>query len=493
MSQPSEPPNRSGLLRRAVGGARDAVDSTLDATVGRVGQSVGEAARGVTTTTAQQVIEDLEPYLVEVAVPRIVEGITPYLAQTVVPEVLTGVHQHLVEVTVPDVIDGVSAHLVEVTVPEVVAGVTPRLVDELLPRLLADLQPYLTEELVPEVVAGLTPLLEQQIAPQLIEALMPAIETDIAPRVVEGLMPMIQEQVAPQLVDSLLPRIEQEVAPRLVDSLLPKIRREVVPTILEDIVDDPRVRDLIREQSQGLLFDAVEALRENLADADDLAESLVRRIFGKRPRPADELALELVLADSAPSARLGRTWDSLAAQRRSWAASPMPPAPPGREHAHAGAVTRGLALIIDVTLVGWLVSQGLSALLSMLNSLVPNLPHWVLSLLTVVAATFVPVYLGLCWWLVGRTIGSFVLGTRVCTPDGRRPRFLRAMVRAWMGMLGLVVWLATAVLSVGDAKRRTLLDRVTVTEVRYVVPDDQQRRYLREALAARAQADTARP
>ena len=332
-------------VRRSVRGARDAVDGGLDATMSRVGETVSGAAREVTAGTAQQVIEELEPYLIEVTVPRIVEGITPYLVEHVVPEILAGLQDHLVGTTVPDVVDGVTDHLVAVTVPEVLAGVTPRLVEELLPALLAELTPYLTDELVPQIVVGLTPMLEQQIAPQLVEALMP--------------------------------QLEAEVAPRLVDGLLPKIRRDVVPTILDDIVDDPRIRDLIREQSQGLFLDALESLRENLADADDIAENVVRRLLGQKPRPVDELALDLVMADAGPAETTRRTWEALTERRRAWADQPTPLAPPGREHAHAGAVTRLLALALDVSLLGWLVGQGLAALLGLLDSVFPNLPSWV--------------------------------------------------------------------------------------------------------------------
>ena len=443
-------------VRRSVRGARDAVDSGLDATMSRVGETVSGAAREVTAGTAQQVIQELEPYLIEVTVPRIVEGITPYLVEHVVPEILAGLQDHLVGTTVPDVVDGVTDHLVAVTVPEVLAGVTPRLVEELLPALLAELTPYLTDELVPQIVVGLTPMLEQQIAPQLVEALMP--------------------------------QLEAEVAPRLVDGLLPKIRRDVVPTILDDIVDDPRIRDLIREQSQGLFLDALESLRENLADADDIAENVVRRLLGRKPRPVDELALDLVMADAGPAETTRRTWEALTERRRAWADQPTPPAPPGREHAHAGAVTRLLALALDVSLLGWLVGQGLAALLGLLDSVFPDLPSWVARALTLASTGIVPIYLALCWWLTGRTLGSFLMGIRVCTPDGHRLRFLRAMVRAWVGILGLFVWLATGVLSAFDPKRRSLLDRLLNTEVRYVVPDDQQRRYVRAAVERRESA-----
>jgi len=452
-------------LRRSV---RRAVGDAFDATVGRVTSTVGEAALDVTGATAQQVIEELEPYLVEEAVPRIVAGITPFLAQTVVPEVLEGVHEHLVEVTVPDVVDGVTEHLVEVTVPDIVAGITPRLVSELIPRILGELRPYLTDELVPGIV----------------EAMLPQITASVAPDVVDALLPKIRDEVAPDLVDSLLPKIEQQVAPRLVDALLPKIRAEVVPVILDDIVDDPRIRDLIREQSQGLFLDALESLRENLADADNLVERIGRRILRQPPRPEPESVLAIVL-DATRGGRAAptrRPLDEFVDRRLEWRHSPAPPAPPGREFAYAGAVTRLLGLAVDVSLVGWLLTQGVSALVNLIGAVLNPAPPWLTAVLAGIASSLVPLYLAICWRFGGRSVGSWLLGTRVCTADGRNVGLVRGLVRAWTGLLGFVIFAVTAVISLVDPRRRTLLDRLLNTEVRYVVPDDQQHRYIREAM-----------
>jgi uncharacterized RDD family membrane protein YckC len=507
---------RDAGLRSSV---RRAVDGAFDATVGRVGHTVTEAAMDVTGATAQQVIEDLEPYLIQEAIPRIVEGLTPYLTDTVVPEVLEGITGHLVADTVPEIVDGVTAHLVAVTVPEVVAGVTPRLVADLLPALLEDLRPYLEAELVPRIVEGLVPHIQEQVAPELIDGLMPKIRDQVAPDLIEALMPRIEEQIAPQLIDALMPKIRDqvapdlidalmprirdevapqlvdalmptitdEIAPQLVDSLMPKIRAEVVPLILDDIVDDPRVRDLIREQSQGLFLDALESLRENLADADDLVERIGRRLLRQSPRPQPESAVSLMLdaagdADTTP-ARLTR--ENLGEQRSAWRAMPVPPAPPGREFAHAGALTRLVAFGVDVTVVGWLVSQGLSALINLLDSLFTPVPEWLVLILGGIAASFVPIYLGISWWLTGRSLGSWVVGTRVCTPDGRNPGFVRALVRSWAAVLGVVIWVLAGIFSLFDRKRRSWLDLLLHTEVRYVVPLDQQRRYIREEIQRR--------
>jgi uncharacterized RDD family membrane protein YckC len=234
-------------------------------------------------------------------------------------------------------------------------------------------------------------------------------------------------------------------------------------------------------------------VRENLADTDDIAERIGRRILRRPPRPQPEMALTLVLdaTTRGHAARVRRTMDELSQQRAAWDASPMPPAPPGREYAYAGAVTRLVALAVDVSLVGWLLSQGLSALVGLLDTLLSPIPQWLTVILTGLAASLVPVYLGLAWWITGRTLGSWLVGTRVCTPDGRNPSFVRALVRSWVGMLGIIIWVLTGIFSLFDPKRRSWLDRILHTEVRYVVPDDQQHRYLREALQQRRDQERA--
>jgi uncharacterized RDD family membrane protein YckC len=388
-----------------------------------------------------------------------VEGLTPYLAQTVVPEVLAAAQQHLVTTAVPDIVDGVTQHLVDTTVPRVVEGVTPLLVSELLPRILQDLRPYLEQEVIPEIVDALVPRLTSVVVPQILEQIMPMIETDIAPR--------------------------------LVDSLMPKIRNEVVPVILEDIVDDPSVRDLIREQSQGLFLDAMESIRENMADVDNMVETICRKVVRKPPRVQPPSGLELVLDATGGGERARTTLSNLSQQRATWQAMKKPPAPPGREFAYAGIVTRFASFVIDVTLLAWLVSQGLSALLSLLESLFGTLPTWLVAILGILAWSLVPIYLAATWSIMGRSLGMWVIGTRVCTADGRHPGFWRALARALLELLGFWAFLITASTSLFDDRRRSILDIVARTEVRFVVPKEQQARYIRDALHERKQAAAA--
>lgn len=425
-------PSLSGAMRRAVDGA-------LDATVGRVGHSVTEAARDATGSAAHQIIEDLEPFLIEEAIPRILEGLQPYLTDEVVPEVMDGVSQHLAEVTVPQVVDNVTDHLASVTVPQIVERATPQLAEELIPRLLDDLRPYLEQEF------------------------------------------------APALVESLTPFISNQVAPELVDALMPKIRDEVVPQIMDDFVEDPRVRDLIREQSQGLFLDALETLRATLAHADTLVENVGRRLVFRRPRPRPESAMDLVLADEPKAERTSvpRTLAQLRERQAQWRHTPHPPPPAGRNFAYAGLVTRALGLAIDVTVVGFLTTQFINALISILEAVFGSLPDAATLVLIAIGASAIPVYLAASVWLAGRTIGMAAVGTRICVPDGAKPGFVRAVLIGWLSMLGLVFWAITGVVSFFDGKRRTLLDVFLRTEVRYSVPENQQQRHLRDAVQER--------
>jgi uncharacterized RDD family membrane protein YckC len=335
------------------------------------------------------------------------------------------------------------------------------------------------------------PKIRDQVAPDLLDALMPRIQTEIAPQLVDALMPKIRDQVAPDLLDALMPKIRDQVAPDLLDALMPKIRREVVPQVLDDIVDDPRIRDLIREQSQGLFLDALEGFRGSLADVDSLVDRVGRRLLRRPPRPVPESALQLVLADTSPddTKPVRLAVEDLAKQRAAWRALPAPPTPPGRTFTYAGAVTRLLGLGIDLLVVGYLNAVLFSTLGSLINSLFGGSPpEWLTATLVATAAAVIPVYLGLCYWALGRSLGMGIVGIRVCTPDGRRPGFLRALARAWVGMIGLVFWLATGVVALFDAKRRSLLDRLAHTEVRYSVPETQQRRHVRDAVQEQREA-----
>lgn len=351
----------TGALRRAVGAA-------YDATVGRV----GEAALEITDNTARQVIEELEPYLIEEAIPRILEGITPYLEK----------------------------------------------------------------ELVPEIVDALVPHINESVAPQVIEAVTPMIIEEVAPRVIEAMLPDIIDEVAPAVIKGVLPQIIDEVAPAVIEGVMPMIQAEVVPAIMDDIVDDPRVRQLIREQSAGLVLDALERVRRALSRADDTVENIVRWATRRGPRLAP------------PAGQLQ--------------------APVGRSYPYAGFITRGAALIFDLSVLGFLVGSGIAMITRLVESWVDPVPSWVTVSLALVGFSVAPTYFALCWVWFGQTVGDGIFGARLSRVEGGRMRLVPAFIKAFVGVLLLPLWVLGMLTSAFNTRRQGLLDILTRTDSTYL-------------------------
>ncbi len=323
-------------------------------------------------SSTKGVIDDLEPYLAEETVPRIVDALMPYLIEQVVPQV----------------IDGLTERLATETGPAIVEGMTPQLADELVPVLLARMRPYLEAELVPAVVDGVTPHIIDKAGPQ----------------IVAGLMPYIQA--------------------------------EVVPKILDEFVDDPRVRDLIREQSLGLLWDAVEALRAGLAKADDLVEHVLRRIFLRGP-----------INDEYSDDQL----------------------PPKRDRSHAGIVSRSAGAGLDLLIISLVAAQGLATTLSLIGSVVDPIPKWLVAALTFLFAWLGPLYLVVAWRAIGRTIGGAVAGYAVIGFNGEQLGVFRALVRAFLSFFLMPLWALGMVGTAFHPLRRSWGDRLLGSQTPYLV------------------------
>jgi hypothetical protein len=90
-------------------------------------------------------------------------------------------------------------------------------------------------------------------------------------------------RVVPRIIDDLVPHLIDEVMPRVIDGAMPAIREQVLPTIIDDLASDPRLRDMVVEQSRGVLGEAAENLREGTASADDRVESIARRLLHRAP------------------------------------------------------------------------------------------------------------------------------------------------------------------------------------------------------------------
>jgi hypothetical protein len=90
-------------------------------------------------------------------------------------------------------------------------------------------------------------------------------------------------QALPRIVDSLVPHLVESVVPRLIEGALPEIRARVMPAVVDDLTNDPKVRDLVTEQSRAAVEDAVKHVHTDVANADSKVMKVLRRLAGAGP------------------------------------------------------------------------------------------------------------------------------------------------------------------------------------------------------------------
>jgi hypothetical protein len=101
-------------------------------------------------------------------------------------------------------------------------------------------------------------------------------------------MAWAETQAVPRIVDSLVPHLVDSVVPRLLDGVMPEIRATVLPAVVDDLTNDPRVRELVMEQSRGVIGEAAQHVRSATASADSRVENVFRRLIGAGPEPPSE-------------------------------------------------------------------------------------------------------------------------------------------------------------------------------------------------------------
>jgi hypothetical protein len=117
-------------------------------------------------------------------------------------------------------------------------------------------------------------------------------------------------QVVPRIVDDLVPHLIDQVIPQVIDGAMPAIRERVLPAVIDDLSTDPKIREMVVEQSRGVLGGATEQLRTGTAEADDRIEAFARRLLRRNgnghpeqsiPEQDDDAAqLDLTSGDVPP-------------------------------------------------------------------------------------------------------------------------------------------------------------------------------------------------
>jgi uncharacterized RDD family membrane protein YckC len=232
----------------------------------------------------------------------------------------------------------------------------------------------------------------------------------------------LESQQAEQLVKKALasPALER----MLVDAVESPLSRELANRMLQDPQVQRAIRQIVAQQTTGFAEEAAEAARRRAALADDRAERLPRRLFGKRPRAGD--------------------------------------------FPYAGLGTRGIALAADAVFANLLFVVG-AALVQLVASLFGGLrPHWLAGTIAGVAWFLVVIgYFVAFWSGTGQTPGMALMHLRVRDRHGTPPGVVRSLVRFVGLVLAIVPLFAGCLPALVDDRRRALQDLLAETVVVY--------------------------
>jgi uncharacterized RDD family membrane protein YckC len=259
------------------------------------------------------------------------------------------------------------------------------------------------------------------------EAIVSAVESEAVERAIARVLegPVIEEAVQGAL-DSAA--VKKAIVETLDSELVDEVWRRLlagpqVQQMVERIAAAPEVRQAIAAQSVGLLGDIGRQIAKLARDLDNAVERVIRKIFFRRRRPL-------------PTNR-------------------------------AGAVTRGIAFVIDAVIINlfFTVIAGAATLLAtFFGGSGEGVPRGAIAVGSLAWLAVVSVYLGGFWALAGQTPGMRFLGIRLNErrlPPGRAFRRLIGLglsfITFGIGFLGIVF---------GES-RRGWDDRMGRTEVVY--------------------------
>jgi hypothetical protein len=109
-----------------------------------------------------------------------------------------------------------------------------------------------------------------------------------------------QAKAMPQIIDGMMPYLLTNVIPRLIDGAIPEIRSRVLPTVIDDLTRDPRMRQLMLEQSKGAVGEATQHLPTTTANADDRGERSFRRRGRAQPPTGNAKEASTTKPDETP-------------------------------------------------------------------------------------------------------------------------------------------------------------------------------------------------
>jgi uncharacterized RDD family membrane protein YckC len=136
-------------------------------------------------------------------------------------------------------------------------------------------------------------------------------------------------------------------------------------------------------------------------------------------------------------------------------------------HRYAGLVSRLAGLIVDGAIITAVVFTVVSAVPAMWDLIAGPPPGWLTGAVAVGGAALPVGYFAGCWWMTGQTLGGLLFGTVVRRADGSHLHLVRALLRAFIGLVIPVIWLIGMITVLWDDRRRALHDRLFGTVVNY--------------------------
>lgn len=259
------------------------------------------------------------------------------------------------------------------------------------------------------------------------DAIVAAVESEAVERamarVLEG--PLVEEAVQGALEsDAIKHAVLEAMDSEMVDEVWRHLlaSRQIQETI-ERIAEAPEVRAAIASQAVGLLGDIGRQIAKLARDLDDAVERILRSLLFRRHRPC-------------PTDR-------------------------------AGAVSRGLAMLIDgviINLFFTVLAGGVALLVSFLGGSAQNAPPVALAAGSFAWLLVVSGYLVVFWTLAGQTPGMRFLGIRLDVARLQLGRSIRRVIGLGLSVVTLGIGFLGIVFG---ERRRGWADRMGGTDVVY--------------------------
>lgn len=234
------------------------------------------------------------------------------------------------------------------------------------------------------------------------EAIVAAVESEAVERAMARVLagPAVDEAVQGALRSDAVKRsLLETMDSELVDELWRRLlASEEAQQLIERIAGAPELRAAISAQGAGLLEDIGRRIGRLTRDLDDTLERLLRRVLFRRRR--------------------------------------------GEPSAHAGAVSRGLALLVDGVFVN-LAFTAFAALVTLVDNAFGGSAHGGSAFAIAVGSTawlaLGAIYLLGFWALAGQTPGMRFVGIRLSEPGIRLGRAIRRLLGLGLSVLTLGV------------------------------------------------------